>query len=210
MGIGLIIPVALHCSAIGDYILPIKFCVTILRLPEMEKSKKRVNQEEFLRQMNSKAAEQLKKVQRENREKEMTQVMYQCLTGMSLQGLDMVDLNDLGWLIDQHLKGIYKKLEQLKKEVTMSSPPPLHQYQMGGQRDGFEIMGMNLELQQSQSWFMNLMSPDDHMSGYGYAANDRIGGVGDSGDNEVENQMLMTFADCSKNVNPLWSIAFMS
>ncbi|XP_074305321.1 agamous-like MADS-box protein AGL80 [Silene latifolia] len=50
------------------------------RLPEMEKVKKMVSQEEFLRQRVAKAHEQLKRQQKENREKEMTQVMYQCLT----------------------------------------------------------------------------------------------------------------------------------
>ncbi|CAO2823745.1 unnamed protein product [Amaranthus hypochondriacus] len=51
------------------------------RLPEMEKVKKMVSQEEFLRQRITKAHEQLKRQQKENREKEMTQIMYQCLSG---------------------------------------------------------------------------------------------------------------------------------
>uniref|UniRef100_A0A803LL11 MADS-box domain-containing protein n=1 Tax=Chenopodium quinoa TaxID=63459 RepID=A0A803LL11_CHEQI len=51
------------------------------RLPEMEKVKKMVSQEEFLRQRVAKAHEQLKKQQKDNREKDMTHVMYQCLAG---------------------------------------------------------------------------------------------------------------------------------
>ncbi|GAB2225294.1 hypothetical protein Droror1_Dr00006085 [Drosera rotundifolia] len=199
------------------------------RMPEMEKSKKMVNQEEFLRQRISKAVEQLKKIQKENREKEMTQVMYQCLTGKSLQGLDIVDLNDLGWLIDQNLKSIYKRLENLRKEAVMlppALPPPqpkvatkqatsermvvagthhdkVPQDQMGGERGGFEFAGMDEGLMQQHSWCMNQMNPHDQMGGFGSGAN---GGGG--GDGEGENKMLMTFADYCSNVNPLWSNAF--
>ena len=64
----------------------------------MEQSKKMVNQESFLRQRIGKAKEQLKKQRKENYEKEVTQVMFQCLTGKPLNNLNMMDLNDLGWV----------------------------------------------------------------------------------------------------------------
>ncbi|XP_074364200.1 uncharacterized protein LOC141705025 [Apium graveolens] len=70
-----------------------------------------VNQESFMRQRIAKANEQLKKQCKDNREKEMIEVMYQCLTGkIGLQNLMIPDLNDLGWLIDHKLKEIYKEL----------------------------------------------------------------------------------------------------
>ncbi|CAA2986714.1 agamous-like MADS-box AGL80 [Olea europaea subsp. europaea] len=53
-------------------------------MPEMEQSKKMVNQESFIRQRIAKASEQLKKQHKENREKQITPVMYQCLTGVGL------------------------------------------------------------------------------------------------------------------------------
>ena len=84
-------------------------------MPEMEQTKKMVNQESFLRQRIAKANEQLKKQQKDNREKEMTEVMFQSLTGKSLHNLTMMDLNDLGWLIDPNLKNIYRRLGQLNK-----------------------------------------------------------------------------------------------
>ncbi|XP_074364253.1 agamous-like MADS-box protein AGL80 [Apium graveolens] len=65
------------------------------RMPEMEQSKKMVNQESFMRQRIAKANEQLKKQCKDNREKEMIEVMYQCLTGkIGLQNLMIPDLND--------------------------------------------------------------------------------------------------------------------
>ncbi|KAL9236700.1 hypothetical protein vseg_011336 [Gypsophila vaccaria] len=85
------------------------------RLPEMEKVKKMVSQEEFLKQRVAKAHEQLKKQQKENREKEMTQVMYQCLSGKTIQNMNLLDLSDLGWVINQQLNEINKRIEGFRK-----------------------------------------------------------------------------------------------
>ncbi|KAM3281572.1 hypothetical protein P3S67_028594 [Capsicum chacoense] len=90
------------------------------RMPEMEQGKKMMNQESFLRQRIAKANEQLKKQSKENREKEMTEIMYQGLTGKGLQHLNFGDLNDLGWVIDQNLKEIYKRIEAVKKGASIS------------------------------------------------------------------------------------------
>ncbi|KAH0982139.1 hypothetical protein GBA52_009316 [Prunus armeniaca] len=80
---------------------------------EIKHSRKMVNQESLLRQRIEKANEQLKKQRKENREKEMTRVLFQSLTGKSLHSLDMVSLNDLRWLIDQSLKDIRVKIKIL-------------------------------------------------------------------------------------------------
>ncbi|XP_033512375.1 agamous-like MADS-box protein AGL80 [Nicotiana tomentosiformis] len=91
------------------------------RMPEMEQSKKMVNQESFIRQRIAKASEQLKKQSKENREKEMTEVMYQCLAEKWLQNLNLGDLNDLGWVVDQNLKEINKRIEAFRKGTSTSS-----------------------------------------------------------------------------------------
>uniref|UniRef100_A0A7N0U7S7 MADS-box domain-containing protein n=1 Tax=Kalanchoe fedtschenkoi TaxID=63787 RepID=A0A7N0U7S7_KALFE len=85
------------------------------RMPEMEQSKKMVNQETFLRQRIVKTKEQLKKQLKDNREKEVTEVMFQCLTGKGMANLNMMDLNDLAWLIDQYMREINNRCEKLKK-----------------------------------------------------------------------------------------------
>ncbi|XP_065854608.1 agamous-like MADS-box protein AGL80 [Euphorbia lathyris] len=79
----------------------------------MEQTKKMVNQDIFLRQRISKANEKLMKLRHENREREITQVMFHTLTGQSLIYLNILDLTDLGWVIDQNLKEIIKKIETL-------------------------------------------------------------------------------------------------
>ncbi|XP_047331919.1 agamous-like MADS-box protein AGL80 [Impatiens glandulifera] len=105
------------------------------RMPEMEQSKKMVNQEGFIRQRIVKASEQLKKQHRDNREKEMTEVMYQCLSGnRGLQDLGLGDLHDLGWLIDQNLKEIYKRMETINKSSDSPNPPPAQNIQAGPSR----------------------------------------------------------------------------
>ncbi|XP_004500461.1 agamous-like MADS-box protein AGL80 [Cicer arietinum] len=82
-------------------------------MPEMEQSKKMMNQETFMRQRVLKTKEQVKKQRKENREKETTLLMFQCLNEGKIvhNNMTMVDLNDLSWLIDQNLKNIGRKLE---------------------------------------------------------------------------------------------------
>ncbi|KAL8267332.1 hypothetical protein R6Q59_004676 [Mikania micrantha] len=98
------------------------------RMPEMEQSKKMVNQESFIRQRITKVNEQIKKLIKENREKEMTEVMYQCLTGKgSIANLTLSDLNDIVGLVDQTMKAICRRIESLKKVVPdkrVTTPPP--------------------------------------------------------------------------------------
>ncbi|XP_022931692.1 agamous-like MADS-box protein AGL80 [Cucurbita moschata] len=108
-------------------------------MPEMEQSKKMVNQDTFLRQRIAKAEEQLKKIRKENREKEVTRLMFQVLTGPEwLQGLTMVDLNDISWVIDETLKGISKRIDSFKRPPP--PPPP-----------------------QTAAWVMEVVSPEDGM-----------------------------------------------
>ncbi|GMH30309.1 hypothetical protein Nepgr_032152 [Nepenthes gracilis] len=182
------------------------------RLPEMEKSKKMVNQEEFLRQRINKAAELLKKLQKDNREKEMTQVMYQCLTGKSIEDMSMIDLTDLGWLIDQNLKEIYKRIGQLKKEVALpkvaakqAAAGTAAVEEFGRQRGsgGFDPVGMEQAVQ-GQSWFMDMMNPHDYLGGPPSSGGSSINGGGRVAG---ESKMLMTFADYNHSLNPLWSCA---
>ncbi|GER40113.1 mads box protein [Striga asiatica] len=86
------------------------------RMPEMEQSKKMVNQEMFLRQRGTRAADHLKKLRKENREKEMTRLMYECLAGRGVHGLATSDLNDVVWLLDRSLEEIYGRIEALRKD----------------------------------------------------------------------------------------------
>ena len=93
-------------------------------MPETQQSRKMLNQESFTRQRIAKTNEQLKKQLRDNREKEMTEVMSQCLTGqLGLHNLTLPDLNDLGFLVDQKLQEINKKMNEISlQEATQQEP----------------------------------------------------------------------------------------
>ncbi|CAN7042451.1 unnamed protein product [Brassica rapa subsp. trilocularis] len=97
-------------------------------LPEMDQNKKMVDQETFLRQRIAKASENLKKQRKDNLEMEMTEVMFQCLIGnMGMFNLNIMDLNDLGYLIDQYLKDVNRRIEILGNSrllVWSSVNPP--------------------------------------------------------------------------------------
>ncbi|KAL1225911.1 Agamous-like MADS-box protein AGL80 [Cardamine amara subsp. amara] len=81
-------------------------------LPEMDQHKKMVDQETFLRQRIAKATEQLRRKKKESRELEMTEVMFQSLVGnMEMFHLNILDLNDLGYIIEQYLTDINRKIE---------------------------------------------------------------------------------------------------
>ncbi|CAJ1867718.1 unnamed protein product [Sphenostylis stenocarpa] len=137
------------------------------RMPELEQSKKMVNQESFLRQRILKAKDQLKKQRKDNREKEMTQLMFQYLSaGKIMHNISMVDLNDLAWLIDQNLKDINRRIEVLTKNsqsqtqvVAPTVTDVVAKTEDKGQGShnvqGFDI---NMDLMQKQNWFMNLMN----------------------------------------------------
>ncbi|XP_028082579.1 agamous-like MADS-box protein AGL80 [Camellia sinensis] len=120
------------------------------RIPEMEQSKKMMTQESFIRQRIAKANEQLKKQLKNNREKEMTEVMYQCLSGRGLQNLSMVDQYDLNWLIDQNLKEIGKKIESLKKTPQRVAPVALMNTKEmlgnGMHREEEKLLGVDLAM----------------------------------------------------------------
>ncbi|KAJ4721768.1 agamous-like MADS-box protein AGL80 [Melia azedarach] len=173
------------------------------KMPEMEQSKKMVNQDSFLRQRIAKANEQLKRQRKDNREKEITQVMFQGLTaGKVLQGLNMLDLNDLGWIVDQNLKEISKRIVMLSKGGGSSSSATTVQYSssqeettapvsasQGEKCSGFEQMGM--EAMQKQQWFVDLMNPQDN----------NMGGFGGE-------EVMFPFGDGGSTHSSLWSNPF--
>ncbi|XP_061999056.1 agamous-like MADS-box protein AGL80 [Rosa rugosa] len=91
-------------------------------MPAIEKSRKMLNQESYLKGMISKAYAKLKRVRRENHEKELRVVMFQSLTkGIpQFQNLNLMDMDDLGRLINQKLNEIDNRKKSLSEEVTES------------------------------------------------------------------------------------------
>ena len=142
-----------------------------------------VNQEGFLKQRVAKGNEQLKKQQKDNREKEITQVMFQSLTGKGLETLNVVDFFDLSWMIDQNLKEITKWIESLKKEAqSLVVAAGQLIIKNGGkvpeEKPAFDTM----DAIQGQQWFVDLVNPNEQM---GFVGDDMMLPFGDANQNAI-------------------------
>ncbi|XP_010464142.1 PREDICTED: agamous-like MADS-box protein AGL80 [Camelina sativa] len=84
-------------------------------LPEMDQQKKMVDQVTFLRQRIAKASDHFRRQRKDNREIEMMEVMFQSLLGnMGKFHMNIMDLNDLGYMIDNYIKDINRRFEILQ------------------------------------------------------------------------------------------------
>ncbi|KAK4748042.1 hypothetical protein SAY87_014628 [Trapa incisa] len=169
-------------------------------MPEMDQSKRMVNQQVFLRQRIGKVEEQLKKQRRDNREKEVTELMYRALTGLgegssALHGLSLLDLNDLGWVVEKTLREVNERIRSLTTKSPSLTPPPPgmmsnagnggssksddgllqedDQRDVKGVLDAPGIMDGVLSLQ--QPWYMELLKQSEGLMGLG-----KFGGCGGS------------------------------
>ncbi|KAK2634645.1 hypothetical protein Ddye_029437 [Dipteronia dyeriana] len=161
------------------------------RMPEMEQSKRMVDQDSFLRQRIMKSNDQLIKQMKDNKEQEMNALMFETLVGRSLHPLGIMDLNDLGWTIEQYLKDIYKYQSDTNKRMAMvagssssstaaaasallapTPPPPAQALDHGVMRNVIASSqaaasssgGIDHQMEK-QPWFMNLMSPESSFNG---------------------------------------------
>ncbi|TXG48944.1 hypothetical protein EZV62_024819 [Acer yangbiense] len=160
------------------------------RMPEMEQSKRMVDQDSFLRQRIMKSNDQLIKQMKDNKEQEMIALMFETLVGRSLHPLGMMDLNDLGWTIEQYLKDIYKYQSDTNNRMAMvagssssstvaaaaallaPTPPPLApapnhgvMRTVGESSQAAASSSGGIDQMEKQPWFMNLMSPEASFNG---------------------------------------------
>ncbi|KAF3539463.1 hypothetical protein F2Q69_00021843 [Brassica cretica] len=141
----------------------------------------------------AKASDNLKKQRKDILEMEMTEVMFQCLIGtMGMFNLNIVDLNDFGYFIDQYLKDVNRRIEILCNsrmelcessnnvaaessgtlavvEATTAPAATIQQQQQFHQHVGLYEQPLNLNLnhsheQQQQQWFMHMMNHPQKMS----------------------------------------------
>ncbi|CAJ2640485.1 unnamed protein product [Trifolium pratense] len=122
------------------------------RLPELEQSKKMQNQESFLKERIQKGQEKLKKLRNENRKKELTNLMFQCLNaGQITDNVGMNDLNGLSWLIDQNTRQIERYMEEKQAAAVVEN----HAENVIGRVQGMEN---NVDAMQTQHWSLDFMT----------------------------------------------------
>ncbi|GFP88545.1 agamous-like mads-box protein agl80 [Phtheirospermum japonicum] len=97
-------------------------------LSDIDKSKKMVNQESFTRQRIKKAEEQLRRLQKENKRREMESFMFQCLAGnASLDHFGLHNSAEMGWVINQMLSDIQSRMDALKINGQDAPPPAVEE-----------------------------------------------------------------------------------
>lgn len=93
------------------------------RLPEMEQSKKMMNQEALMRQRIRKLQEQLQRQDKENRELETALLMQQCLAGRSLQDVAIEDVTALAWMAEVKMNKVRERMDVAARSVKVVEGP---------------------------------------------------------------------------------------
>ncbi|KAK7305529.1 hypothetical protein VNO77_43435 [Canavalia gladiata] len=163
-------------------------------MPELEQHKKMVNQETFLQERIQKSKEQMKKQVKDNREKEMNMLMFQCLSAGTVlhENMTGVDFHDLGFMIEKNLKDINRRLETMSihemsqyQPIIMSTPTPTSTSSamvmaknekmpfMDYGNDGFDMNAYYYPNSQRRELFMDLLNGngDETTDPYGDHAN---------------------------------------
>ena len=106
------------------------------------------------------------------------------MIGKGLQTLNIIDLNDLGWMIDQNLKKITKRIESLNKEAqslstTVAGTAAAGQLiiKNGGKVPEEKPTFDTMDALQREQWFVDLVNPNEQM---GFAEDDMMLPFGDA------------------------------
>ncbi|KAG1326074.1 agamous-like MADS-box protein AGL80 [Cocos nucifera] len=138
-------------------------------MPELEQTRKMVNQEGFLRQRAVKLLEQLRKQERENREIEMKLLIREGLKGRSFDNLGIEEATCLSWMLERKVKEIYDKMDEIRNKPPagpsalppqVMAPPPAPAAPTGPVVPKEKTpVEQAMEALQRQNWFVDMMSP---------------------------------------------------
>ncbi|XP_074584216.1 agamous-like MADS-box protein AGL80 [Curcuma longa] len=93
-------------------------------LPEVERLRKMTSQEAFLRQRVAKVRDQLRRQQLANHELEMSALLFEGLSGRSLQDVSIENGYSLSLLVDNKLQEIAARRQELAMQLAVASAPP--------------------------------------------------------------------------------------
>ncbi|XP_073290591.1 agamous-like MADS-box protein AGL80 [Primulina huaijiensis] len=92
-------------------------------LPEIEKTKKMVNQESFAQHQIKRAEERLRKLQKEIKRKELRNFMYMVIEGKaSIDDFDFRDAREMNYIIHETLEEITWRMKALKEAGADGAP----------------------------------------------------------------------------------------
>nr|AIZ95421.1 MADS25 [Apostasia odorata] len=101
-------------------------------MPEIEQSKKMLDQESFLRQRVARLHDQLRRLERENHELEAAAVLRECLAGGSLLDLRIEELASLAWMLEHKAKVVQERID--RHLILAAAAPELEVPPMEGAR----------------------------------------------------------------------------
>lgn len=99
-------------------------------LSDIERSRKMTNQETYLKGRVNKQAEQFRRLQRQNRELQMTALLFDGLRGLPLYNLSIEDASALALTVDNKLREVRERRQELinghghNPIAVQSLPPP--------------------------------------------------------------------------------------
>ncbi|PON98364.1 MADS-box transcription factor [Trema orientale] len=96
-----------------------------ISVPDIERCKKMVNQEGYLRERATKMAEQLRKQHRKNKEKMTCHVMRQVEAGKPLNEFETSELGSVVWVLEEKMKEIKRRIEYYDQTVGIQPPGSL-------------------------------------------------------------------------------------
>ncbi|KAI0511591.1 hypothetical protein KFK09_012221 [Dendrobium nobile] len=91
-------------------------------MPEMEQSKKMMNQESFFSQRVAKLQDQLRRQDRENRELESAALLCECIAGASVNNLGIEELAAMAWLLNLKTKAVQDRIDHLRIAAALKGP----------------------------------------------------------------------------------------
>ncbi|KZV14959.1 hypothetical protein F511_39880 [Dorcoceras hygrometricum] len=96
------------------------------QLPEIEKTKKMVNQESFIQHQLKRTQERLRRLQKENRRKEMQHFMYMVVEGKAnIKDFDYRDSREMAYMIHETLEEISARMKALEEAGATGTVPPV-------------------------------------------------------------------------------------
>lgn len=106
-----------------------------IKTPEIEKTKKTMNQDGFLRTQIDKFTELKKKIERENEEAKLNTLLYQCIGGKSMEDLGKEETQNLTNLVDCKLLILRKKIESMRDSTSPITGKPIKNFVPGESSD---------------------------------------------------------------------------
>ncbi|OAY43012.1 agamous-like MADS-box protein AGL80 [Manihot esculenta] len=148
-------------------------------IPEIERSKKMMNQESYLKERIAKLQEQLRKHQKKNREIELTYFMDRLHHGNGMDDLEVNEVQEFIWLLEEKMKDVRKRVEYFQQAPALPAgffPLASHGgptieamgHQEGGSSGAGDIMRNSpIDGMLWDQWFIDMMNNNENIAGGG-------------------------------------------